>query len=68
MLRVRDAIGSRIEVAGRAGRRLPGVIEEVLESADRERYFRVRRDDGKAVFYFPATDTTIACVPDLDDE
>ena len=50
---MRETVGSRIEVAGRGARRLPGVIEEVLEGADRERYFRVRRDDGKAVFYFP---------------
>ena len=65
---MREAVGSRIEVAGRGQRRMPGVIEEVLESADGARYFRVRRDDGKAVFYFPASDTTIACVPDVDDE
>ncbi len=63
-----EIVGSRIEVAARGKRRLPGVIEEVLEGADRERYFRVRRDDGKAVYYFPASDTTIACVPDVDDE
>ena len=63
-----EKVGSRIEVAGRGAHRLPGVIEQVLEGADHERYFRVRRDDGTAVLYFPASDTTIACTPDVDDE